>query len=248
MSAGAPDPWVDAGHDFRAPLVALAVLSLLAGYADALALLQWDVFVANQSGNVVRTGMGLAGAEVAGDWRLSLLSIASFTLGGALSVLVGRRHGRLSPHVTRLGLAALLLVGWLAVVVLVGDRTDAPALTLALPALALGLIASTFVRLGAVPVTVTYATGAVLRLGQTAARDATTSPSDAAGRARRRQVLVVTLVLLVSYAGGGAVGTVAAARLGPAAHTAGVLVLMAAVVPLLRRVTPRTSAADGRGA
>jgi uncharacterized membrane protein YoaK (UPF0700 family) len=234
VSAPTPDAdrWLDATQDFRAPLLALVLLAVLAGYADAVALLQWDVFVANQSGNVVRTGMGLAGAYT--EWQTALLSVVSFGIGGAVSYLVGRRTRRVAPPAARLLLTGGLLAAWLVLVAVVASGSETARVgSVALLALAMGVIATTFVRLGGIQVTTTYATGAVLRVGQGAARVAVGAPAD---RARARRAIGVTAAMLVSYAAGGAVGTAASTHLSDLVRSVPALVLLAAVAVLLRRV------------
>lgn len=234
------DPWLDAAQDFRVPLVALVLLAGLAGYADAVALLTWDVFVANQSGNVVRTGMGLAGADT--DWPAALVSIVAFGVGGAASSLVGRRPGRLVPPATRLLLAAAALVAWAAAVIAWQADGGLPFVPgVVLLAFAMGIIATTFVRLGGVQVTTTYATGAVLRVGQSSVAALGDPPAE---RARALRVVAVTVAMLLSYAGGGAVGTAAVHHLGVPWLAALALVLLATVGALLRRARHPGDASD----
>jgi uncharacterized membrane protein YoaK (UPF0700 family) len=232
-SAASPsdaDPWLDAAQDFRAPLLVLALLAVLAGYADAVALLQWDVFVANQSGNMVRTGMGLAGAYT--EWQLALVSVVSFGLGGAASFLLGRRRHRVTPPALRLSAAAVALVVWVLVVALAGRADDATATAaIAVLAFGMGVIATTFVRLGGVQVTTTYATGAVLRVGQGLVR----STEGPRGRTERR-MLAVTMVMLVSYGTGGALGTAAVSHLDRVVRTLPAVAIVVTVALLLRRV------------
>ena len=102
---------------FRAPAVVLALLALTAGFADGYALTRFDVFVANQSGNVVRIGMGAVGQYAA--WDLALLSVLGFGVGGMLSWLLARVGGpRHWPiHVVRLmAVGMLVLAWWIAVI------------------------------------------------------------------------------------------------------------------------------------
>jgi uncharacterized membrane protein YoaK (UPF0700 family) len=230
-SAQQADPWLDAARDFRAPLAALALLAGLAGYCDAVSLLHWDVFVANQSGNVVHTGMGLAGADPA--WPQALTSIVSFGLGGAASSLVGRAPGRLVPPAVRLLLAGLTLLVWAGLVALTPAADAVPALpAVAVLAFGMGVVATTFVRLGGVQVATTYATGTVLRALQSAVA---TVSGPAADRGRAARAGLVSLLMLVSYAGGGAAGTVAVRLLSRPWLVLGGLLLIAAVAALLRR-------------
>jgi uncharacterized membrane protein YoaK (UPF0700 family) len=211
-AGGAADPQ-DALAEFRFPVVALVLTTGVAGMADAFTLLRYGVFVANQSGNLVHSGMAIGGKFP--DWPAALASIAGFGLGGTLATLVRRRGrvGRWAPPAGELVTAILTAVVWALVDVAVATAHPGPgqrALLAAVGAVTLGILAVLFVRTAGIRTTTTYQTGTVLSTAQAFA--------DLVQRAVRHTTAVrrwsLGLLGITCYALGGTVGSLIVGRPG----------------------------------
>lgn len=131
-----------------------AVLALVAGYVDAFALLNHEVFVSFMSGNTTSTGAkaGEASFMAAGQ---SLLPIPLFFIGVFVGTLV--LHSRLpSPDPLLLAIIAGLIA-----VVLIGARLEVLAdwLEVSLLSLAMGAMNTTVTKAGSQSVSLGYVTG-----------------------------------------------------------------------------------------
>jgi uncharacterized membrane protein YoaK (UPF0700 family) len=221
---------------FRWPVLALALLTFTAGYADGYSLSQFDVFIANQSGNIVRAGMGVFGEY--SEWRLALLSILGFAVGAGLSWSVPVPSVRFGWTVLRIRLlvASVFLAAWWLLALVGGDTSNTGVAAALLGAMALGILASAMTSVAGTPVQPTFQTGTVLNgargLVLWAAGDATAS------RAGRRLVVLGALMILI-YALGGAAGALAT-RTGATALLIGLLLPVAAL--LMTRPAPATPA------
>lgn len=211
---------------FRWPVLALAILTFTAGYADGYSLSRFDVFIANQSGNIVRAGMGIFGEYA--EWRLALLSILGFAVGAGLSWFVAIPAERIGWTVLRIRLlvASALLAVWWLIALIGGDTANTGLAAALLGAMALGILASAMTSVAGTPVQPTFQTGTVLNgargLVLWAAGDAT------AARAGRRLVTLGVLMIL-TYALGGAAGALAT-RVGATAILIGLLLPVAALL------------------
>jgi uncharacterized membrane protein YoaK (UPF0700 family) len=154
------------------PLGVAVALTAAAGFSDAHIFLHvTDVFVANMSGNLVLAGMALG----EGSWRTGVrhgTALVAFALGAALANWYHarrRRTGRPMRPDLVLALEAtlmLLVVAWIAA--LGGEHAGAPAFVypvIGVGALAMGVQNAALLRVGAVAVATTYASGSVARLG-----------------------------------------------------------------------------------
>lgn len=219
---------------FRWPIVALALLTFTAGYADGYSLSRFDVFIANQSGNIVRAGMGIFGEY--DEWRLALLSILGFAIGAGLSwfVAVPSVHFGWTVLRIRLMVASGFLTAWWLIAVIGGDAANSGVAAALLGAMALGILASAMTSVAGTPVQPTFQTGTVLNgargLVLWAAGDATAS------RVGRRLVVLGVLMIL-TYAVGGAAGALAS-RTGATALLIALLLPVAAL--LMTRPAPTT--------
>lgn len=238
MATPAPDltdPPAQRGT-FRWPVLALAVLTFTAGYADGYSLSRFDVFIANQSGNIVRAGMGIFGEYP--EWRLALLSILGFALGAGLSWFMAIPAVRFGWTVLRMRLllASALLAVWWLITLFGGDTANSGFAAALLGGTALGILASAMTSVAGTPVQPTFQTGTVLNgargLVLWAAGDAT------AARAGRRLV-TLGVVMILTYALGGAIGALAT-RMGSTALLLGLLLPVAAL--LMTRRAPATPA------
>lgn len=207
---------------FRAPVIVLAALSLTAGFADGYSLTHANVFVANQSGNVVRVGMGAVGAFDA--WPLALCSIVGFAVGGLIAWTLTRSAARTQVTLVRVRLLtvmALIVLWWLGMLLISGQGTDVVAALLG--AAAMGVLASVMTRVAGVPVQTTFQSATVLRSAEGAAEWAThADPQHRTGRT----LALLSLITLTAYAGGGALGALAERTL----TTGSVAVLMMPVL------------------
>lgn len=208
---------------FRSPALALALLTVVAGFADGHALSRFDVFVANQSGNIVRVGMGLVGQYA--PWPDALVSLVGFSIGGVIGWWLPRISARRSLSLVhaRLMTTALLIIMWFAAAVL-----SAPVPVLALTAAAaMGVMAMVLTHVAGVRAQPTFQSANVLSSGVGIAE--WIAKDGGAGRT----LALVGLLTIGCYALGGALGALTASS-GPVALIA-LLLILVAVTALLRR-------------
>jgi uncharacterized membrane protein YoaK (UPF0700 family) len=229
VSDSSSSGWTDARCDFRLPTLALFLSAFAAGVVDALSLLRYGVFVANQSGNVVHLGMGLAGYRPA--WQVNLASILAFGLGGVVGTLNRRSAapGLLSPPARALLLVIAVNVAWAGLSRWLDGHgpigIERAAALAAVGAFGMGILAVVFVQTFGVSTTTTYQTGTVLRTAQSIIDWMFSRRSD---RRRTRLGSLLGLVALIGYAGGGAAG----ARVSPFLEGPFVLALLVLVALL----------------
>jgi len=198
-----------------------ALLTAAAGFVDAHIFVHvTEVFVANQSGNVVLFGIFL-GERHWPEVAAHILSIAMFASGVAVGTTIHDRRlaaGRpLRPDLV-LSAEAVLLAAVIALRVVDGptprltvDAMDYPVILLG--ALAMGLQTVVIGKVGSVAVATTYESGAVARVGEETAL--ALRPGGAPEQRRRHSsVAKVLLVVVASYAGGATLA--AAANRNPA--------------------------------
>ncbi|MCU1501500.1 MAG: hypothetical protein JWM12_854 [Ilumatobacteraceae bacterium] len=217
-------------HHVGGSLRLAVALAMAAGFVDSFIFLRvTPVFVANMSGNLVRLGI----AAGAGDWRAvgaALAAIGSFLIGAMLATArldARSRHPRPPSPTGVLLLEAALLA---ALPVIIRSTTVSPTqqiglggvLVLVVGATAMGLQAVSLRRVGAIAVSTTHGTGAVVRLGEKLALALRRAPRP--GDVRRRTTIVVLAGVLVSYVAGASV----AAAVGDVPE----LLLAAAALPL----------------
>ena len=200
-------PAQDSGtRAFRAPVLVLALLSLTAGFADGYALTRADVFVANQSGNIVRIGMGAVGEYPA--WDLALLSMLGFAAGGMSSWLLARAAIRRHWNLPILRIIAVmgLVLAWWATAIGVDDRQEAGWLSAFLGATAMGVVATILTHVSGVQAQPAFQSANVLSSAQGLLSWATRS--DPVQRTGRRLAAIGGMTL-ACYAVGGGMGAVA---------------------------------------
>ncbi len=210
-----PDPTAPDGRAgiFRWPVIALVLLTITAGYTDGYSLSRFDVFIANQSGNIVRAGMGLFGEYDA--WPLALLSMLGFGIGAMLAWLLGIPAARLGWTLVRVRLltASAILGIWWLVILLVNDENQKGIACSILGGMALGVLASVMTKVANTPIQPTFQTATVLNsargLIEWLAGHGSTESSG-------RRLAVLGLMTIACYAAGGALGAFAV-RVGPTA-------------------------------
>jgi uncharacterized membrane protein YoaK (UPF0700 family) len=198
-----------------------AVLTAVAGFVDAHIFVHvTEVFVANQSGNIVLFGIFL-GERRWPEVAAHILSISMFAVGVAVGTTIHDRRlqaGRpLRPDLilyAEAGLLAAVIV--LRVIdgpspVLTVDAMDYPVILLG--ALAMGLQTVVIGKVGSVAVATTYESGAVARVGEEMALASRAGRTDEQRR-RHASVAKVLLIVVASYAGGATLA--AAANRSPA--------------------------------
>lgn len=226
--SGSGDPTAPVGHVgiFRWPVLALALLTLTAGYTDGYSLSRFDVFIANQSGNIVRAGMGLFGEYDA--WPLALLSMLGFAVGAMLAWLLGIPAARLGWTLVRVRLltaSAILGLWWLVILVVSNDSQKGIACAL-LGGTALGVLASVMTKIADTPIQPTFQTATVLNSARgliewMAGHGATESAG--------RRLAVLGIMTILCYAAGGALGAFAV-RVGPTAVLIGLFLPAIALI------------------
>ena len=192
---------------FRAPVLVLALLSLTAGFADGYALTLADVFVANQSGNVVRIGMGAVGEYPA--WDLALLSMLGFAAGGMASWLLAKvaTARRWPVHIVRVLTVTVLVLVWWIVVIGVDQGQEVGRLSAFVGAAAMGVVATILTHVSGVSAQPAFQSANVLSSAQGLLDWATRH--DPIQRTGRRLAALGGLTL-ACYALGGGLGAVAA--------------------------------------
>ena len=232
-------------------LVTAMVLAAVAGFLDAhLFLNVTEVFVANQSGNVVLLGMYLG----EGNWISaagSAVALGAFAVGvmvaTALHVKRRARGLQLRPDIM-LGVESVLLVA-LALVLAFWHPDREPTPTpghlplLALGGLAMGLQTTVLGKVGSTAVATTYESGSVVRVSEQAVLGSWTD--DVEARRRHLSVLGVLLAVIASYAGGAALSAGIGAEPLLLLLPAAALVVITAVTT--RQVHRRRHPGDGRG-
>lgn len=229
----------DDSSAFRAPLLVLALLTLTAGFADGYALTRYGVFVANQSGNIVHVGMGLVGQDPL--WRLSLLSVFGFAVGGSLAWFLARvaRSHDWSVIRMRLLVGAGLVLVWWTTVIIIGSGSELGMVSSFLGALAMGVTATALTRVAGVQAQTSFQSGTVLRSAE-AFMDWVASAG--ADRRTGRTLAVVGLIAVLAYAAGGAAGAVAAATLHTRAVVFALIPIVAALLLAHRQARRGTTA------
>jgi uncharacterized membrane protein YoaK (UPF0700 family) len=221
-----------------------AVLAAVAGFVDAHIFVHvTEVFVANQSGNLVLFGIFL-GERRWPEVLAHLLSISMFAVGVAVGTTIHDRRlaagRRLRPDLLLFTEAALLAALILLRVidgphpVLRVDAIDYPVILLG--ALAMGLQTVVIGKVGSVAVATTYETGAVARIAEEAALAARTGRL-VDTRRRHTAVLKVLLVVIAGYAAGAALA--AAASRSPAWLLAPLAVVLGCATLARRQLAPQ---------
>lgn len=203
----ATSPPGSGGSRFRLPVLALALLTIVAGFADGYALIRYDVFVANQSGNIVRVGMGLVGNYSA--WDLAVAAMLGFGVGAMIGWQLRSWAGeRITLLVRgRLLAVATLIAAWAVVVVTANSSRSIGLASAFLGATAMGTMASVLTHVAGVQAQTTFQSATITRAAQgvldwAARRD----PAHRTGRT----LALISAMTLACYAGGGAVGSVMA--------------------------------------
>lgn len=146
----------------------LYCLTLVAGYADAVAFFSLGVFTANMTGNTVLLGgavIGLFGRRLPGDIGvlLPLLSLGFFAVGGATAayLLRGERGRPLRRTAAVLLVVAALLAATAWLQSTYGARVV--AISVAILSAVMGLQSIVAVRAGIEGVSTTFVTGTLVR-------------------------------------------------------------------------------------
>lgn len=142
------------------PLAVLVIglLSATSGAVDAFSFLHWEVFVANQTGNLVIMAMSIAGQPFPDALLGSALAFVGFVLGLALAWLL--RDAGIAQRVRLVvaEAAVLLLTAIWWITELPGSRSEA---IIAVLALSQGLQAVALVRVSGLGVRTVAITGAL---------------------------------------------------------------------------------------
>ncbi len=212
MSAAGGASAGDSRTEFRYPLLALVVATGVAGLMDAVAVTRYGVFVANQSGNLVHVGMGLAGRDPL--WFASACSIGAFGFGAAIAFGVRRAcgPGRPDPAVAGFCLALAALLLWAvadAALDLGAPGLDRRAVLAAAGAFFMGCLGGLFARTAGIATTITYQSGTVMKTGTRVVAWITGS-----GAARRKasQGVMLGLLGIGGYVSGSFFGALTASR------------------------------------
>ncbi|MDI2143222.1 MULTISPECIES: YoaK family protein [unclassified Pseudomonas] len=141
----------------RIGLAMVAALSVLAGMTDAIGFMASGDFVSFMSGNTTRLAVAISDGDVSLTLRLVIL-VATFILGNALGVVIGRLGGRRALPL--LLCIATLLCGAAAW----PSEVQLPALLAAI--IAMGMLNAAVEEVNGLAVGLTYVTGALSRFGR----------------------------------------------------------------------------------
>lgn len=193
------------------------LLSIVAGYADAVGFLVFNAFAGAMTGNTVLLGIALAHGKLI-DAAQSAAIIAAFLVGVAASAVL-RRH---------VSLAGILFLEATAIVL---AALATPSVAATLLAFAMGLQNAAMTHFAGTSLNTVFLTGNLQKLVETALRRA----APAAGTTSEGAAIVLIGQLLVAYLVGVVLGALAQ---GWTAHPLPFVLLPLAMV-LLRRATWR---------
>lgn len=184
------------------PLVVAAVLATVSGYVDAYVFLcVAEVFIANQSGNLIIAGMTMGGSDVR-DLVLTATSLVAYTAGAAVAAALFHRPDRwqrrrlIDTSLTTLGVLAAAT----AILAISGHgveperRSPAIVIVVGACAMAMGAQATAVRRAGGIPVLVTAGTGAITSIGVELGRSRGRLEPAAREKAARMAAIIVTYV------------------------------------------------------
>lgn len=197
----------DSHQVFRHPLWALVLAVGVAGAMDSFAFLQYGAFVANQSGNVVLVGIGLAGKHP--TWPGVAASLAAFAVGAGVTSRWRGATRRRSATLVTIVVTELTMLLWAGLNLLLAYGQRAPVARVALAgtgAFAMGCLTTLFNRTAGVTTTIVYQSGTVEKTGEHAVGWIMDRGDQ---RSRARIGALLGLLALGSYAAGGAIGTLA---------------------------------------
>lgn len=231
-------------HHVAGPLTIAALLAAGAGFVDAAIYRNvTPVFVANMSGNLIRFGMAV-GDPSAQVLASAAIALACFAGGVALAAsLIDRSVASRRPPastgllaIETIALAAAVAIAFVSHVEPSPRLTVAAASIVALASAGMGIQAIALRRVGAVAVSTTYGTGAIVRVGEKVALASRHAPNPHGVR-RRRSILVLASVL-AAYAAGAALASVI-----PERHVLlGIIpVVLVGLTAALRRRTARAA-------
>jgi uncharacterized membrane protein YoaK (UPF0700 family) len=138
------------------------LLALVAGYVDAYTLLAYGVYVSFMSGNTTQAGAMIGRGKLFAALDTAV-AIALFVMGVLLGTWLTNSALRRSRPLL-LGVIALVLAGVIAGVQY-GSLASHAAASIAILALAMGLMNTTFSHIGAEPVNLTFVTGTLTKVG-----------------------------------------------------------------------------------
>lgn len=206
-------------------------LAAVSGLVDAIAFGHlYDVFPANQSGNVVFFGVAIGEGDLAAMWAPAT-AMVGFALGAGISAALRRRGPIPGPARTLLAIEALALAG-VALAVGPVDEVANPlggfggaAVLLAL-AVAMGVQTEILQAHAGVSISTTYQTGALTRIAENLAGVGSPDP------AARRRTIAVLATVFAAYVAGAAIGAFLVRRWGA------VFLVPIALLALLALVQP----------
>jgi uncharacterized membrane protein YoaK (UPF0700 family) len=201
----------EARHHLSGPLTTAVALAFAAGAVDAFVFQRvTPVFVANMSGNLIRFGIA-TGTTSGTAIAIAGVALACFVLAAfAATAYIDRQlvnDGEAHARQLLLFETALLLT--MLVVIGVGHSEyeaspiGASYAAVALGAAAMGVQAVSIRRVGAIAVSTTYGTGALVRLGEKVALGLRRAERD--HDVGRRRSIAIIVAVLVGYVAGAAV-------------------------------------------
>jgi uncharacterized membrane protein YoaK (UPF0700 family) len=199
-----------------------AALAMIAGFIDAYGMITYGVFVSFMSGNTTQTGYQTAEGAF-GPASLSALAILSFVVGSFAGTLLVQAAGRLARRAV-FGLVAAALA---EIIGLTYFGLLSVGFGIAIVSAAMGVMNSALSRVGAQPVSLTFVTGTLSRVGSNLALALRRAPlADAQGpwdTHLRRAMLLARI--WVGFLAGALLAGAATPRLGAWVLSAPALIL-----------------------
>jgi len=141
-----------------------AALAMIAGFIDAYGMITYGVFVSFMSGNTTQTGYQTAEGAF-GPASLPALAILFFVVGSFAGTLLMQFAGRWARPAV-FGVVAAVLAAIIGFTLL---RLLSAAVHVATGSFAMGMMNIALSRVGAQPVSLTFVTGALSRIGSSLA-------------------------------------------------------------------------------
>jgi uncharacterized membrane protein YoaK (UPF0700 family) len=193
----------------RRSSVQAACLALIAGYVDGYALRLFGTYVSFMSGNTTIAGTSIGESHFFSALT-PVLAIVSFLGGGFAGTWI--THSQLRSSRSLLFAAAALLLGTFIGLDLHTSNTAIPALSFAM-----GLINPAMTRVGSEPVSITFVTGTLNKIGAhlaLAARRLQPSNAEAPSDTHLRRAALESSVWIAFFTGAILSGTPTAVHLG----------------------------------
>lgn len=148
-------------RDLRSERWLAVWLALIAGYVDAYSLVAYGIYVSFMSGNTTQTGSLIGQGKMTAAVP-SALAILAFVLGSVAGTWIARSRLTNAPRVLFGAIAAVLAI---IIVSQLGGPALPPEVSIPMLGAAMGMMNAAHSHVGAEPMSITFVTGTLSRLG-----------------------------------------------------------------------------------